>query len=79
MTKTIAKHTRRAKAVFERAVFCKCYALVNDFIGKDCDPKYAMQDLQRFKFAKLYDYGQGEYCVHVHSNWWYKLQLEEGV
>lgn len=36
----------------------------------------ALGDLKRFDFAKFYDYGNGKYVVHVHSNLWFDLYTQ---
>ena len=52
---------------------CKVYTLENYFHGKDVDPKYAWEQLDKFYAAKLTDNGNGKYTVHLHSNCWYEL------
>ena len=72
--KTIAKNrTKKIEEIFTQATICHVYTLDNCFIGDNCEPRYALEALRKFNFAKLRDMGDGTYHVDVHSNRWYEL------
>lgn len=73
--KTIARNaTRKIAAIRDQVTSCRAYSLHNNFVGKDCDPEWALSELGRFDFARLVEMGPFRWNVNVHSNLWYELQ-----
>ena len=76
MIKTIAKNRKHAiDSIFTAAKSCKCYSLNNNFVGVDCSPETAQQELYRYDFAKLRQHDDAEYCVQIHSNLWFEIYI----
>lgn len=73
--KTIAKNTRKAKEVFDKARTCKAFSLANGFIGEECPADKAQKDLHEFSFCLLKQYAEDVFHVNVHSNLWYELKI----
>jgi hypothetical protein len=67
-------HTRKIAALAAKLTECKVYALDSNFAGLDCDPAFAWKRLNEGYGAKLYDRGNGQYVIQLHSNCWYELR-----
>lgn len=70
---TISKRSKQVDQIFANVQTCRAYTLRNNFVGTDCEPRWARTALSTFSFAKLTDRGNGQYTVRVHSNEWYEL------
>lgn len=76
-TTTIPRsHARRIALLKEQLTKCKVFTLENFFFGRDVEPRYAWEALDRGLRAKLTDNGNGTFTVHVHANRWYELRKE---
>jgi len=72
--KTIAKNrVKRIQEIKDNAIECVSFALSNNFDGINCDPKYAFNDLNFCRHAKLVQRSENYYNVNVHSNLWYGI------
>lgn len=74
--KTIPRnHTRRIAEIKAKKLACRVYSLRNDFIGRDCEPFFAWDDLDKFHSARLWEDSDGQgWTVRVHGNLWYELR-----
>jgi hypothetical protein len=76
--KTIRRNAaRKIAALAEATMQARAYDLGNDFHPAPVPVETAMTNLAAFDFAKLYDYADGSYTIHVHSNKWYRLFTAE--
>jgi hypothetical protein len=76
--KTIRRNAARKIAALRKAAMqTRAYSLDNDFAPVPVPVEAAIVNLESFDFAKLYDYLDGSYVVHVHSNKWFKLFTAE--
>jgi hypothetical protein len=77
--KTISRRaTKQIAALKTELTACTVYSLRNDFVGAECKPQAAWDDLERFDFARLRDREDGTYHVDMHSNLWYELRKGAG-
>jgi hypothetical protein len=74
--KTIPRnHTRKIAEIKAKQLTCRVYDLRSNFVGKDCDPEFAWEELARFHFARLTVNSDGDvWTVRVHGNLWYELR-----
>jgi hypothetical protein len=72
--KTVGRNaTRKIAAIRAAVVRCNSHSLDGGFHATPCDPAYAFARWEKLSFARLLDYGNGKYVIHLHSNSWYEL------
>lgn len=80
MRKTIGRNQRKkAEQIFANAQNIQAYTLDNEFIAKPCaredykGDNWLLKEWNDFSFARLTQEGDNKYCLHIHSNCWYRF------
>lgn len=76
MTTIPRNATRKIQAIKDRNPTCVMRSLRNDFARTPVDAKYAWEELELYRFARLTDDGD-HWTIQIHGNLWYELRAPD--